>query len=92
VIITSALGAVAYAPLGENPRATALMTSFRREWGHTLEVLDVLGKGGSPGSGNAYDEATGASLINVANFVYYAPEENLFYSLLTSVGTLPRLA
>jgi hypothetical protein len=80
LIITGALGAVAYATWGENPRASSVMTIFRREWGHTLEALNVLGKGGSLGSGNAYDEATGASLINIANFVYYASGENLFYS------------
>ena len=80
LIITGALGAAAYATWGENSRATALMASFRREWGHTLEALDVLGKGGALGEGNAYDEATGASLINIANYVYYASGENLFYS------------
>jgi hypothetical protein len=79
-ITVGALGAVAYATWEENPQATALMSSFRREWGHTLEVLDILGKGGALGSGNAYDEATAASLINIANFVYYATGENLFYS------------
>jgi hypothetical protein len=80
VIITTGLGAAVYATYGENRQATRMMSWFRQEWDHTLVALDVLGKGGALGEGNAYGEVTGQSLIDLANFVYYASGENLFYS------------
>jgi hypothetical protein len=80
VILTTGLGAAAYATYGENQRAVRLMSWFRQEWNHDLVALDILGKGGALGEGNAYGEVTGQSLIDLANFIYYASGENLFYS------------
>jgi hypothetical protein len=80
MVITAGIAAAAYATYGENHYAPVLMSWFRQEWGHTLEALDVIGRGGALGEGNAYDEAAGAFLIQLANLVYYASGENLFVS------------
>jgi hypothetical protein len=80
VSVTEGLGAAAYALYGDSREAPALMTMFRHEWEHTLQAMDVLAAGGALGEGNAYGETTGEALINLANMVYYASGENLFYS------------
>jgi hypothetical protein len=79
-ILTASIAAVAYATYGENRGAMVRLNWFRREWEHSLEALDVIGRGGALGEGNAYDEVTAGFFITLANFVYYASGENLFYS------------
>ncbi|MDP2996709.1 MAG: hypothetical protein Q8N47_04420, partial [Bryobacterales bacterium] len=79
--VTYGLAAAAYATLGENPEAGKVLGWFRDQWDQTLAALDVIGKGGASGEGNAYGASpTAASIIRAANLVYYASGEDLFLS------------
>jgi hypothetical protein len=72
-LMTTAIAASAYATYDENRLASIQLAWFRQEWNHSLETLDLIGRGGAAGEGNT-------SLIDLANFVYYASGENLFLS------------
>jgi hypothetical protein len=78
---TYGLAAAVYATLGENPEAAKQLAWFRSTWKEILKALDIIGKGGASGEGNAYGAApTASSLIRTANLVYYASGEDLFVS------------
>jgi hypothetical protein len=78
---TLGLASAAYALLGDDPRAGELIGWFRNYWGEILKGLDIMGKGGAAGEGNAYGSSpTSFGIITTANVVYYASGENLFLS------------
>ncbi len=79
-IIMRGMAYSAYATVGENPLAAKQMSWFHDSWARTLAALDVMGRGGALAEGNAYGEATGGTIIDIANMVYYASGENLFLS------------
>lgn len=75
------LAAAAYATLEDNPQGAKLMGWFRGVWESVVAGLDVIGKGGASGEGNAYGAApTALSFIRAANTVYYASGEDLVVS------------
>lgn len=77
--VTQGLAAAAYATLGENPQGDQLLVWFRERWDQTLKGLDIIGKGGATGEGNAYGTApTASGIITSANIAYYAAGEDLF--------------
>ncbi len=79
--VTYGLAAAAYATLGENPEAPKILGWFRANWDEVLKGLDIMGRGGASGEGNAYGASpTGHSFIRTANLVYYASGEDLFVS------------
>jgi hypothetical protein len=76
---TLGLAAAAYAALGDDPRAAQLLEWFRVSWSEILKGLDIMGKGGAAGEGNAYGSSpTASGIITAANLVYYASGEDLF--------------
>ena len=78
---TYGLAAAAYATLGENPEGRKLLGWFRGIWDEAVASLDVIGKGGASGEGNAYGASpTAYGFIRAANTVYYASGEDLFLS------------
>jgi hypothetical protein len=78
---TYGLAAATYATLDENPEGHKLLGWFRATWDEVVQVLDIMGKGGAAGEGNAYGASpTASSLIRAANVVYYASGEDLFSS------------
>jgi hypothetical protein len=79
--VTYGLAAAAYATLGENPEAPKILGWFHHNWDEILKALDIIGKGGASGEGNAYGASpTASSIIRAANLVYYASGEDLFLS------------
>jgi len=79
--VTYGVAAAVYATLGENPEASKELEWFRNRWKEHLKALDIIGKGGASGEGNAYGSSpTAAGLIRTANLVYYASGEDLFTS------------
>ena len=79
--VTYGLAAAAYATLGENSEAPKIFGWFRLNWDEVLKGLDIMGRGGASGEGNAYGASpTGSSFIRTANLVYYASGEDLFLS------------
>lgn len=78
---TYGLAAAVYATLGENPQAAKELAWFRADWKEVVRGLDIIGKGGASGEGNAYGASpTAASFIRTANLVWYASGEDLFKS------------
>jgi len=79
--VTQGIAAAAYATLGENPNGELLMKWFRERWNETLKGLDIIGKGGASGEGNAYGTSpTAQGFITAANIAYTAAGEDLFTS------------
>ncbi|HSB16528.1 MAG TPA: hypothetical protein VLE22_18900 [Bryobacteraceae bacterium] len=79
--VTQGVAAATYATLGENPKGEQLMAWFRERWRETLKGLDIMGKGGATGEGNAYGTSpTGSGIITAANVAYTAAGEDLFLS------------
>jgi hypothetical protein len=79
--VTYGLAAAAYATLGENPEASKIYGWFRKNWDEILKALDIMGRGGASGEGNAYGASpTASSIIRAANVAYYAAGEDLFLS------------
>ncbi|MEK7407961.1 MAG: hypothetical protein AAB225_23065 [Acidobacteriota bacterium] len=77
--VTQGVAAAAYATLGDNPQGEQLLAWFRERWEQTLKGLDIMGKGGATGEGNAYGTSpTGSGIITAANIAYYAAGEDLF--------------
>ena len=75
------LAAATYATVDQNPEAHKLLEWFRASWDEVVAALDIMGKGGAAGEGNAYGASpTASSLIRAANVVYYASGEDLFSS------------
>jgi hypothetical protein len=75
------LGAAAYALLGDIPEAEKLLGWFHGNWGEVVKGLDIMGKGGALGEGNAYGTSpTAANFIAAADVAYYAAGEDLFVS------------
>jgi hypothetical protein len=80
-VATLGLAASAYALLGDDPRADRIVGWFREYWSEVVKGLDVIGKGGAAGEGNAYGSSpTAYGFITTANVVYYATGEDLFLS------------
>ncbi len=78
---TYGLASAAYATLGENPEGPKMLGWFRDIWDLVVESLDVIGKGGASGEGNAYGASpTAYGFLRAANTVYYASGEDLFLS------------
>jgi hypothetical protein len=79
--VTYGLAAAAYATLDENPEGRKLFHWFRGLWDIAVAGLDVIGKGGASGEGNAYGASpTAYNFIRAANTAYYASGEDLFLS------------
>lgn len=79
--VTQGVAAAAYATAGENPQGDQLMAWFRERWDQTLKALDIIGKGGASGEGNAYGTSpTATGIITAANIAYTAGGEDLFTS------------
>jgi len=79
--VTQGVAAAAYATFGENPQGEQLMAWFRERWKETLKALDIIGKGGASGEGNAYGTSpTALGIITAANIAYTAAGEDLFTS------------
>ncbi len=72
---------------GSPPRCTRRLATIPRtsncneRWKKTLETLDIIGKGGASGEGNAYGASpTAAGIITAANVAYSAGGRDLFAS------------
>ena len=79
--VTQGVAAAAYAVLGDDPRGEQLMAWFHERWAQTLKALDIIGKGGASGEGNAYGASpTALGIITAANIAYTAGGEDLFTS------------
>lgn len=79
--VTQGVAAAAYALAGDDPRAGQLLGWFRERWSQTLKGLDIMGKGGATGEGNAYGTSpTGSGFIAAANIAYTAAGDDLFNS------------
>jgi hypothetical protein len=77
--VLQGLAAAAFATEGENPKGEQLMAWFREHWGETMKALDIIGKGGASGEGNAYGTSpTAQGIITAANIAYTAAGEDLF--------------
>lgn len=78
--VTQGVAAAAYAILGDHPNGEQLLAWFRERWAETLKGLDIIGKGGATGEGNAYGTSpTGTGFITAANIAYYGGDD-LFVS------------
>jgi hypothetical protein len=78
---TVGLASAAYALLGDDSRAEQMLGWFRNFWSEIVHGLDIMGKGGAAGEGNAYGSSpTAHGIITTANVVYYASGEDLFAS------------
>jgi hypothetical protein len=79
--VTQGVAAAVYATLGDNPKDEQMMAWFRERWNQTLKALDIIGKGGASGEGNAYGASpTALGIITAANVAYTAGGEDLFLS------------
>lgn len=79
--VTQGVAAAAYATLNDHPRGEQLLAWFRERWEQTRRGLDIMGKGGATGEGNAYGTSpTGTGIIISANIAYWAAGEDLFLS------------
>jgi hypothetical protein len=77
--VLQGLAAAAYATAGENPRGEELMGWFREHWEETMKGLDIIGKGGASGEGNAYGTSpTAQGILTAAHVAYTAAGEDLF--------------
>lgn len=77
--VTQGVAAAAYAVLGDDPKGDQLLAWFRERWDQTLQGLDIIGKGGATGEGNAYGTSpTSSGIITAANIAFYAAGEDLF--------------
>ena len=75
------LASTAYALQGETPDADKVMGWFKEDWSEILKGLDIMGKGGATGEGNAYGAApTAYHFIMAANVANYAAGDDLFAS------------
>lgn len=79
--VTQGVAAATFATLGENPQESQLMAWFRERWNQTLKALDIIGKGGASGEGNAYGASpTALGIISAAHMAYTATGDDLFTS------------
>lgn len=77
--VTQGIAAAAFGVLGDDPHGEKMLAWFRERWAETLKGLDIIGKGGASGEGNAYGTSpTGTGFITAANIAYYAAGEDLF--------------
>jgi hypothetical protein len=77
--VLQGLAAAAYATQGENSKGELLMGWFREHWVETVKGLDIIGKGGASGEGNAYGTSpTAQGIITAAHIAYTAAGEDLF--------------
>ena len=77
--VLQGLAAAAYATAGDNPQGEQLMAWFQEHWKETMRGLDIIGKGGASGEGNAYGTSpTAQGIITAAHVAYTAAGEDLF--------------
>jgi hypothetical protein len=75
------LASTAFALQGDTPDADKVMSWFRTDWSEIVKGLDIMGRGGATGEGNAYGAApTAYHFIMAANVAYFAAGEDLFTS------------
>ncbi|MBO0719871.1 MAG: hypothetical protein J2P41_03560 [Blastocatellia bacterium] len=79
--VTQGVAAAAYAVLDDSPKGERIMTAFHQRWSETLKALDIIGKGGATGEGNAYGTSpTASGFLIAANIAWTAAGEDLFAS------------
>ena len=79
--VTQGVAAAVYATLGDNPQERQMKAWFHERWDQTLKALDIIGRGGASGEGNAYGASpTALGMITAANVAYTAAGEDLFTS------------
>ena len=79
--VTQGVAAAVYATLDENPDQQQMLAWFDERWSQTLQALDIMGKGGATGEGNAYGTSpTALGIITAANVAWTAAGRDLFAS------------